>query len=1101
LLLTCSLMAFIAPRVRAHAMFSQEGSTTELKLGQAIERELKGGEMHAYRMTLTPGQYTKVVVDQKGIDVVLNLLDSEGRKLTEVDNPGRSEAAFTVAEIAGEFRLEVRAAEKEVKAGAYEILLKELRPATDHDRAAVAAQRLFEDGNRLRDQRTAESRRKAVQKYEEALPLWRGAGEKAGEAHTLDALGVTYNNLDEPKKAVECYSQALPLWRAVGDRISEATTLTNMGTAYWRAGEPQNALDLHGRALPLAVAAGDLQIEGLVLGNTGAVYWSLGQPQEALKHFDKALSIAQVRGDRRLQAITLNNIAAAHQQLGDLQKASESLTQAIALRRALGDGPGQAAALNNLGLLYTQLGDYQKALEFYNQALEIRRAAGERRWEATVLQGISVVQLRLGELGPALKSAEQALALARAVEDRRLEAYVLVVIGKIKQLLGGKKEALDNFERARSLRRAVEDRYGEIYTLISLGDGYLELGDQLKAADHSGQALKLSRDIGDRLGEAAALYGLARASGQAGDNASARGQIEEALALVESTRTKVASLDFRSSFFASYQGYYEFAVDLLMRMHEDDPSADYSVKALQWNERARARGLLEILAEARVDVREGVDAELLERERSLQQRLNDRAEKLTRLQSGKSTEAQLAAAQGEVKAVLAEYKDVETQIRAKSPGYAALIRPQPLSLKEIQGFLDSETLLLEYALGEDRSYLWVVSPTSIESFTLPKRSEIESQARRVYGTLTARNETLRFEKQEQKSARVALADAEYLEAATVLSRTVLGSAGKLLGKKRLLIVSDGALQYVPFGALPIPGSDALSVMNRKRRAGAYRPLAVEHEIATLPSASTLAVLREERLRRQRGSRALAVLADPVFGPDDPRVKRQPSGVSQQADGSGGGADVVPALDAYLVRSAGDFAKKEFQRLPNTRIEADAISAFVPQGEKRELLDFQADRRAAMSAEMGDYRIIHLATHGLLNSEHPELSGIVLSLVDKEGRPQNGFLRLNEIYNLRLGADLVVISACQTALGKEVRGEGLIGLTRGFMYAGAPRVVASLWAVDDEATVELMKNFYREMLTRSQRPAAALRAAQVAIWKRKRLPPYYWAAFVLQGDWR
>jgi CHAT domain-containing protein len=203
----------------------------------------------------------------------------------------------------------------------------------------------------------------------------------------------------------------------------------------------------------------------------------------------------------------------------------------------------------------------------------------------------------------------------------------------------------------------------------------------------------------------------------------------------------------------------------------------------------------------------------------------------------------------------------------------------------------------------------------------------------------------------------------------------------------------------------------------------------------------------------------------------------------------------------LERSARDFGQTEFPRLPHTRREADAITSLAPEAARRESLDFEASRATALGPELGDYRIVHFATHGLVNGEHPELSGVVLSLVDKDGARQDGFLRLNEIYNLKLGADLVVLSACRTALGKEVRGEGLVGLTRGFMYAGAPRVVASLWAVDDKATVELMKTFYREMLLKRQRPAAALRAAQVSVWRQRHLPPYYWAAFVLQGEWK
>jgi CHAT domain-containing protein len=191
-----------------------------------------------------------------------------------------------------------------------------------------------------------------------------------------------------------------------------------------------------------------------------------------------------------------------------------------------------------------------------------------------------------------------------------------------------------------------------------------------------------------------------------------------------------------------------------------------------------------------------------------------------------------------------------------------------------------------------------------------------------------------------------------------------------------------------------------------------------------------------------------------------------------------------------------------RRLRFSRQEAEEIVRLAADDPNLEAVDFDANRALATSAEMGQYRIVHFATHGLINNEHPELSGIVLSLVDRQGRPQNGFLRLYDLYNLKLSADLVVLSACQTALGKEIKGEGLVGLTRGFMYAGAPRVVASLWQIDDRASAEFMKRFYQAMLGQKLRPAAALRAAQVSMQSDKRWhEPHYWAAFTLQGEWK
>jgi CHAT domain-containing protein len=353
-------------------------------------------------------------------------------------------------------------------------------------------------------------------------------------------------------------------------------------------------------------------------------------------------------------------------------------------------------------------------------------------------------------------------------------------------------------------------------------------------------------------------------------------------------------------------------------------------------------------------------------------------------------------------------------------------------------------------------------------------------------------------------ARIKEAEDSYWTQAAELSRMLLGPVASQLGKKRLAIVADGALQYIPFAALPAPSPSG----DEGRNSGVKpQPLFVEHEIVSLPSASTLATLRHETAGRKPAEKSLAVLADPVFTDDDTRVSWD---VGQaQAEGKARSADSDETDIAFLqmTRSGREMgvidAEGGFGRLLSTRREAAAISALVPERERMQALDFRASRTTALRPEMGEYRIVHFATHGMLNNIHPELSGIVLSLVDEAGKRQDGFLRLQDIYNLKLQAELVVLSACQTGLGKEIKGEGLIGLTRGFMYAGAPRVVASLWKVDDRATSELMKRFYQGLLGPERlRPAGALRQAQLSIWKQKQWrAPYYWAAFVLQGEWK
>jgi CHAT domain-containing protein len=280
-------------------------------------------------------------------------------------------------------------------------------------------------------------------------------------------------------------------------------------------------------------------------------------------------------------------------------------------------------------------------------------------------------------------------------------------------------------------------------------------------------------------------------------------------------------------------------------------------------------------------------------------------------------------------------------------------------------------------------------------------------------------------------------------------------------------------------------------------------LIVDHEIVSLPSASALAVLRREMTGRAAAAKTLAILADPVFSSNDTRVKGTSSAQSENASSA---QLRRRAADDVLQRSAEQAglhsSDLRIPRLPGTRREAAGILELLPETERKQAFDFDASRATFLNPELSQYRYLHLATHGLLNSTHPELSGLVLSLVDQQGQPQDGFLRLHEIYNLKLNAELVTLSACQTALGKDIRGEGLVGLTRGFMYAGAPRIVASLWKVDDKATAESMKRFYQAMLKDGLRPAAALRAAQVELLKTKSTEdPYYWAAFVLQGEWK
>ena len=1023
-----------------NAAQSQPPQASALTVGQPIPREMRGGEQHTYEFKLNAGEYARVVLEQKGIDVVLALVGADGKPLVEVDNNLSGtrglEVVSLVADVGGVYRLNVRSLEQDASAGRYEIRIEDLRAATELDHIRVAAERSYVLGAQLQNQRTAESRRKAIEQYGEALRLMREAADRRGEAMTLTNLGTLYNFLDEPQKALQQLDQALAIWRAIGDRHLEAITLSLNARVYYALGEPHKALESYNLVLPVMRAVGDQSGEAVTFLQIGSVYRLLGEPQKALDNFAQGLPLVRAVGDRR----------------------------------------NETTILNNMGTVYNLLGEREKALYYFEQVLPIVRGIGDRRLEAAVLTNMGVVYNLIDQPAQALEQLDQALARAREIGDRRTEAAALTQTGTAYSSLGDQAKAVDFLERALQLRTAVGDRQGEAITLNHFGRAFDRWGQPQKALYYYEKALPIWRAVGDRNGEVAALYGIARAESNLGDLAAAKQQTDAALAIINTLRTKVTSRELRASYFASVQDLYKLHIDLLMRLHQQQPNAGFDAAALQAYEQARARSLIDMLGEASADIRTGVDPALLARERALQQMLSAEAERQMRLFGGQHTDESAGAVRRKIDELLTQLNDIEAELKAHSPRYAALTQPAPLGLAEIQSAVtDGETLLLEYSLGEQRSYLWAVSATSFSSYELPSRGAIEAAARRCYELLTARNRYVKFETAEEKRERVRQADAEYPQAASALSQMLLGPIAGQLGRKRLLVVPDGALEYLPFAALASP------------RSGSFVPLIVEHEVTSIPSASTLAVLRRELQGRAPAEKVVAVFADPVFDKTDERL-------TKDAGRSAGGhhrvaltnaADEVPALP----------------RLPYTRQEAEAILALAPATGRKAAIGFEANRAAAMSDDLNKFRIIHFATHSFLDSMHPELSGIALSMLDQQGRPQDGFVRSYEVFNLKLGAELVVLSGCRTGLGKEVKGEGLYGMTRGFMYAGSKRVLVSLWDVQDQATAQLMTNFYRGLLG-PKRPAtaAALRDAQIVIWRDARWQaPYYWAGFVLQGE--
>ncbi len=597
---------------------------------------------------------------------------------------------------------------------------------------------------------------------------------------------------------------------------------------------------------------------------------------------------------------------------------------------------------------------------------------------------------------------------------------------------------------------------------------------------------------------------------------SAMSNYRESLATIETLRQGSLRADeSRTTFLSTIKDVFDEAATAYAAMALlDNPSAgaplsgkalEYAGEAFRINEQSRARSLLDLLNETNAAITEGVPAELLKRKQENFDRQQDIADILTGINiSSEEMKKKPAELDAELEKLQAEYEEIENQIRTASPRYATLTANKPLSLAEVQqNVLDDQTVLVEYALQTDDSYLFAVSKGTVSLFKLPGRAAVDKLAtdlraqlipsqlqRRIVGIDVA---------EANRGLGVAAAaptdTAGFVAASNALYTTVLAPAAALIGEKRLMIVADGALNYVPF-----------EVLLKSADAGDFSSLAYlvkSNEVVYAPSASVVGAIKQQRTKAT--GRSMLIIADPVFNSNDTRAKKgtTPPAADAEVRGLGIQASVSDVAGSTPTAPGAAMEGLPLARLNGTRVEADQISKLAKtSGAQADVwLDLDASEDNIVTRDVSKYRIIHVATHGLLNAERPQFTGVVLSLVGN--KTHDGFVRTDEVFNLRLGSPLVMLSACETGLGKEKRGEGVMGLTRAFMYAGAPTVGVSLWSVADKSTADLMTDFYKRLLTGGDTitSSSALRGAQLAMISGKKYSaPFFWAPFVLVGDW-
>ncbi len=890
-----------------------------------------------------------------------------------------------------------------------------------------------------------------------------------GEAGEI--LSGADQRVEKAVRAIEKLDRALALFEQTGDLESQAKVTFRLAAATGNElGNSDKAAVIYqkaaaiwaqigndaGRFLALLHAANELRESG---GNNK-------KPAKIL--FQQALELNQKLGSQADQAVALSFICLISNNSGDFQKGFQACRQSLNLTQN-NDPLTDYFTYSVLGSLYENTGGDDDSLKNYQMGFD--RAVSIKDYlnpiRAAIAQGNKAIILqRQQKYAEAAENYQAAIDVAETVKRPAYVAYFTAQLATLFYETNEFGKGLEFAERSLEMYRRLLPIKRQV-ALNVVGKNAAALGQMSKARRAFDEALEINRSNNDRYAEAETLFNLSKIERDEGNLTIADADIDQSISISEIIRSELLGKNQRSSYLSILKRYYELKIEILWRLNEKNPALNFSEQAWQMQEKSRARSLLENFLESGADFAANFPKDFAVREKILLEKIAAAETRRGETLKLKNAFAQMAA-ENNLRQTLDEYNLWQEEIRTANPQFFAVKSPAVFSFADAQATLDGETAYLEYSLGEKQSGAWLIGKNSVKFYKLPARAEINRQSLALYKAL---------------SDRTAVDEKLINELSRQLSKQILTPVSEEAAKfRRLVIIADGALQLIPFSALTISsGAD-------------YRPLVADAEIVTEPSLSILIYLQKNRAARTDAARkSVAVLADPIFERNDERFAGSKNLKNKSFNES-------PNISDALSETLRDFGVDRLARLPFTAVEARSIVGFA--GDKSVLaIGAQASRERFLRGDFDYYKILHFATHGFLNQRTPDLSGLVLSLYDEKRHSQNGFLRVIDLYSIRLHNDLVVLSACQTGLGKDVDGEGIIGLTRGFMYAGASGVVSSLWKVDDAATAELMKRFYRAMLKENQTPSAALRIAENELRQIPRFKnPQNWAGFTLAGDW-
>jgi tetratricopeptide (TPR) repeat protein len=1101
-LVLCAISHLSASRAQGTSDLSKSPKwppiATWLNSGDVVRQEISFHNCDAIELT----------VDQDEPELRIQVLGSSGEEIRELrpGYPGRLLVSFPNTE--GSHVLVLDSSGAIARGVRIRVRIVPVAIPRQGLEARMRAEDLFVRAQELRAQPKSQAAQRAIEILRDARRQWARIGDHDGQALALLTEADVWLGLSRYDRAISSINEARTLGRVAPEYQSLLLNEeTRIDLDLW---DSASALRHAGLAMRLSERSGERGETAETLAHRGEAQYLETNDEAAGSDLRAALTAARENGDRLTVARVLRCQAWIEEDQGHLAQAGQLMQNAEEQFHSVGDESDSVDAISDLATIEGMTGDHYAALLTHSRVADVIYESGRSRNFAYVLDNIAtdyaelnrdrdavvyfekaqdiftgihhlsgqmttlgqlcMAELRLNHFQQALTQCQRALSLSHLVLDPKRRAIAEWRLAKVEARMGRFTGALAEFKDAVSTSEAVHDCRFASRALIDLAELLGKMGDEeaeWKAYDRALTASLSAEDSGAVMEAQFHIAAYYRAHRQFDD---AKRELDGLLRSIEEQRVRVGNDELRASFFAMVRKSYALYVDVLMQEFDNRRSEALLDQALEMSEAGRGRTLMDSAyeldgsPEARSDSRD--DGKISQLRAAIDQAYDER---LKLMLAGTSSPA-LRQNTANLRQWINEYDRLSDMRKHRSQ--PARLADGPMAAAEIrEATRASGSVFFEYALGSTQSYLWIIHDGVVESHKLPDEAQISSIVTkwRVLVSSRARREANSF---AEYLKRVDASDRELPQVASQLSCVLFGDFLKP-EMKRVAIAADGALQGLSFAALPTNGCSSVP----------GSPVVREHEIISVPSISVVTRLKHNGLPASF-NRDLAILADPVFDGDDPRIARVESGTSQSR-----ALGVIPNHSNSVLA---------LPRLIATRQEAASITSLFPPERVMLAMDFDASLKTLLSEEIGGFRIVHVATHGTADLSAPEMSGLVFSLFDPQGRPVHGFLTAHELSELKLHSELVVLSSCNSGIGEEVNGEGSRSVAYSFLHAGARNVISTLWNVDDDVSGQLMVGFYQQLLKNAP-PSEALRRAQLEILARARTShPFYWAGFVISS---